>query len=36
MMAELCLKAEYSDYLAYTCTALKGEAALSKTTFRTP
>ena len=25
-MAELRLKAEYGDYLAYTCTALKGEA----------
>ena len=24
-MAELRLKAEYGDYLAYTCTALKGE-----------
>ncbi len=25
VMAELRLKAEYGDYLAYTCTALKGE-----------
>ena len=26
VMVELRLKAEYGDYLAYTCTALKGEA----------
>ncbi len=25
VMAELPLKVEYGDYLAYTCTALKGE-----------
>ena len=25
VMAELRLKAEYGDYLAYTCAALKGE-----------
>ena len=30
MMAELRLRAEYGDYLAYTCTALKGEDMIWK------